>query len=193
MDGAHVIVDCAPAWLEELERNAQGQTLRTIVHTAGTDWEKLAVVDFPRRRVISGLASSGPHVYKQLSFDPMGCELSLPPIWFAHEDGKGSVNRLMSRTHRIGETISLMKTPLGLFIEASIDETPGGRFAWELMCRGQAKALSINAAALEIASLVDSIRFVSHWRLNEVSVCRCGADPAAKFHIIRDENGVVWP
>jgi hypothetical protein len=194
MDGSHVMAETMPAWLDEMERNSRSTTLRTIAHTAGKDWEKLAVVDFPRRRVISGLASSGAIVHDEVAFEPMGCELSLPPILFGHEMGKGSVARLMSRSHRIGETISLMKTPHGLFIEAAIDETPGGNYAWDLMRRRRAKGLSIGATKLEVSSIVNGIQFVSHWSLSEISVCPAGGgDPAAKFQIVHDENGVVWP
>jgi hypothetical protein len=174
MDGSRV-VETSPAWLAEMERNSRATTLRTIVHTADKDWEKLAVVDFPRRRVISGLASSGAIVHGDVAFAPMGCELSLPPILYRHEMGKGSVASLMSRSFRIGETISLMKTRLGLYVEAAIDETPGGNYAWDLMRRKRAKGLSIGATKLEISSIVNGIQFVSNWSLSEMSVCPAGA------------------
>jgi hypothetical protein len=193
MDGSHVIADTRPAWLADLERNARGRTLRTVVHTAGNDWEKLAIVDFDRRRVVSGLACSGAIIHDEVAFAPMGCELSLPPIWFAHEKGKGDVSRLMSRSHRIGETISLMKTPLGVYYEAAIDETPGGNYAWNLISTAHARSSSGGFATLEIASLVNGIRFVGRWRFNEISICTNGADPGATCRIVHDENGVVWP
>ena len=81
-----------------------------------------------------------------------------------------------------------MKCSTKVYIRATIDETPAGNRAWELIESGEARALSIasnDGSKCKKRGVVDGVTYWDRWVMSEVSVCREGANPDCHLEIFK--------
>jgi hypothetical protein len=88
---------------------------------------------------------------------------------------------------RIGEIVWIQTSPRAIRVRAVVDHTAAGDYAWSPTERGETLCFSVatKPGTTKLQGLVDGVRFFSEWELKEVSVCRQGANPDCKFHILK--------
>lgn len=66
------------------------------------------------------------------------------------------------------------KSPEQIYIRASIDESPSGDLAWEMINDSELSCLSVGPCDAHLQAEVDGVKFYDRWSLNEVSLVRRG-------------------
>jgi hypothetical protein len=129
----------------------------------------------PARRRIHGVASTPTVTSHKVSRLSEGCRAFFPiPLLSAHSKRGGRIGEVVHVRTRVGE----------VYIQASIDDTAAGKFAWDMIERGELRCLSVGATNERIQAEVEGVTFVERWTLKEVSVCRRGANADARLEVI---------
>ena len=111
---------------------------------------------------------------------PAGMELEgLPlPLLFDHDEKK-----------KLGEIVWLRRTAHAIFVRAVIDDHQV--YAWDAIQAGELSSLSVRLDRLSHERRdADGIDHVDRWRLREISVVPQGANPEARFWIVRHPGSV---
>src|SRR3982751_2173313 len=86
---------------------------------------------------IEGIAVTARVNYNNQSFNPAGCELSVPtPLLFNHDQTLGA----------IGEVVFMKKSETEVIVRATLFEDEAGYAAWELIKIGELTGLSVGIA-----------------------------------------------
>jgi len=162
------------------------RTTRVIRHVVGLGYEKIELRGPSRRRLIRGVASTGRICEDNYSLSSMGCVMTLPiPLLFAHghlgKKTKPESDDLQKL--RIGEVVLLKKNRHFIQMEAVIDDSEAGKYAWKLIEDGAVSALSVRSSTMQLGAVVDDVSFYDRWTLDEISICRSGRNPEAYFEI----------
>jgi hypothetical protein len=149
----------------------------------------------PGKWAIRGVASTPTIDDHGTSLDPLGCVIRrLPlPLMQMHrcELSEGfSVESAFVGDHlidqfRIGEVVAIEKDSSQVVIEAHVFS----RYAWEAICGGALRCLSVGFLVIrERAAAEGGPGFIDQWELREVSIVARGANPDARFEILRGED-----
>jgi hypothetical protein len=130
-------------------------------------------------RLIEGIAASTRMTTNGNVYDIRGGQLRLPvKVLFGH---KGDM---------VGNVVLLRKTARDLFIRCSVNHSMAGDYVWHLIETGEARDFSIGAHTPD-PQTTDGKVFISSWTLNEISITRRGASPAARgFRIVKAAS--IW-
>lgn len=133
-------------------------------------------------RLIHGIASSSTINSHGYALRSAGAEMTLPlPLFSQHEMHKP-----------FGEVFFARKSESRLYVRAEVFDTIAGNHAWDLIKSGETRCFSTGSKSLETA-VVDGKKFVDAWTLDEVSICRRGANPDCKFDVFEPgDDGLYW-
>jgi HK97 family phage prohead protease len=126
---------------------------------------------------IEGLAVTPKINSNKQSFNPLGCELSVPiPLLFEHDQKVGS----------IGEVVYARKSETGVCIRATIFPDEEGYAVWSLVKEGLLTGLSVGIGygrgQFHILEM-DGIDYFTKFKFAEVSVCFDPANKDCRFRI----------
>jgi len=125
---------------------------------------------------IHGIASSSTinsHGYALIAH---GMEAVLPvPLLSSHK----------GHSSPIGECYYVRKSDTRVYVRAALHDNEAGRFAWDLIQRGELRCFSGAGKNCKVQGIVDGKTFYGAWALSEVSICRQGANPDSIFEILR--------
>jgi HK97 family phage prohead protease len=127
--------------------------------------------------LIEGVAVTPTITTNGKSFNPAGCELSVPiPLLFEHETQIGP----------IGEVVYMRKSETEIFIRATLWPDECGYAAWELIKIGELTGLSIGIGYGRGQFHIiedDSVDYFTRFKMSEVSVCFHPSNPDCRFRI----------
>jgi hypothetical protein len=131
----------------------------------------------PRKgaRMIHGIASSSTinsHGYALIAH---GMDAALPvPILSEH---KGRVP--------LGEVFYIRRTHKRIYVRAQLFDNEAADHAWHLILHGEVRCFSGAAKqrTWKLQGIVDGKSFYDRWELDEVTICRSGANPDSVFEI----------
>jgi hypothetical protein len=127
-------------------------------------------------RMIHGIASTPAVISNRVSRSSRGCRVRFPlPLFCAHTNVGDP----------IGDVVSVRLSEREIYAKAEIFHNAAGNYAWKLIKNGEIRCFSAGSADNKVQSLVDGIKFISSWRMRELSICRKGANPDARFEIMR--------
>lgn len=137
--------------------------------------------------MIAGLASTSRVDSHLESLSSEGCAVRLPiPLLCSHaKDANGRiVSNDMGET-MIGRIVYFEKRPTEVRIRAVVDSTRAGRAAWQMIVQGELKCLSVGIlrSSIKLRGVVDGVKYIDEWCLQEVSICRRGANPDCYFEV----------
>ena len=130
----------------------------------------------PTERMIHGIASSPSINSNGVSRASKGCRVRFPlPLFCSHaEIGEP-----------IGAVVSVRLSEREIYAKAEIFNNAAGDYAWKLIEDGELRCFSAGSVDNKVQGVVDGIKFISSWRMRELSICRKGANPDARFEIMR--------
>jgi hypothetical protein len=130
----------------------------------------------PTERLIHGIASTPAINSNRVSRASRGCRVRFPlPLFCTHaEVGEP-----------IGDVVSVRLSEREIYARAEIFSNRAGDYAWKLIEDGELRCFSAGSADNKVQGVVDGIKFISSWRMRELSICRQGANSDARFEIMR--------
>ena len=189
-----VVVRAMDRKIERLERKimkseAGAKPAARFGHTDKDGYETIWVLGAAGvgRRMIHGVASTPTINSHKYSLASAGCQAKLPvPLKSEHAAGQ------------IGEVVLLRKSAREIYVRAVLFDTPAADYAWSLIKAGETRCFSGASKggvvsdgklsylpALVGDAVVDGVTFYKSWWLDEVSVCRIGANPDCHFDIFK--------
>ncbi|OBQ96813.1 hypothetical protein [Mesorhizobium sp. AA23] len=136
---------------------------------------------------IHGIAATPTINSHKQALDCKGIEVDLPvPLFSEHED----------KDQAIGTVFYVRRSPTCLYVRACLHGHFAAKYAEKLIKNGMVSCLSIAPVRGKSTPLatVDGIRFFSGIKLAEVTICRQGANPDARFEVYRkgDDGKKFW-
>ncbi|GMO40890.1 hypothetical protein [Bradyrhizobium sp. TM233] len=189
-----------PIMTEEIERAREEQRKRAAACRFGgmmtSDSESIWMKD------ATGLMVSGPRMIHGIASTPTpsihyrevdgerkeftqvllsrGANIKLPvPMWCAHCGDAA-----------IGQFVFARKRADQIYVIGMVFENEASDYAWSKILSGEMRCLSVGSRNGRSQGVIDGRRFWDCWDLKEISICREGANPDAKFEIY---NGVCRP
>jgi hypothetical protein len=149
--------------------------------------EGIQTLFYPHRplaeRMIHGVVSTPSINSKGTSYASRGCRAKFPlPVFCSHA----------KEGDPIGEVVSLRLSQGEIYIRAEIFKSSAADYAWELIKSGELQCLSAGSTQHKVQGVVEGIKFISSWRLREVSICRKGANPDARFEVLGALHDRRW-
>jgi len=158
------------------------------MHLTRSNGEETLWVAETSRRIIEGIASTPTPNSHGHSLSSKGCLIRLPVPLLAGHGFMRDTRKLAGPIHkcRIGWVTWLRKSREQILVRACVDEGyEAADDAWKLIEAGALRAFSGAAVCndLHLRGVVDGVRYFDQWTLEEVSVCRTGANPDCLFWI----------
>jgi hypothetical protein len=155
-------------------------------HEYDGEVETIGLVAAGADRMIAGIASTPRISAHNDSLASKGCYAKLPiPLLCSHGFETGSRKMVSDdlKSLRIGEVVHLSKSPHSVFIRATIDHSRAGDATWRLIQDGTLKCLSVGTRNSKLQGCVEGVRYIDTWELEELSVCKTGANADCRFEI----------
>ena len=140
-------------------------------------------------RIIEGIASTPTPNMHGYSLASDGCRVAQLPVPLLASHGFVGDSRKMAgpiEKCRIGWVVFVRKSRDQVLVRACVDEGyEAADAAWKLIQQRTLRALSGAAVArsTHLRGVVEGVRYFDEWTLEEVSVCRSGANPDCAFWI----------
>lgn len=167
----------------EREERIRIKAASSVSARAAADWHPLGDGYFEKQidrpatdRLIHGLASSSAINSHNYSLVARGMTAILPvPILSKHTGDHTP----------LGEVFFVRRSDNKIYIRGQIFHNDAADYLWALIQTGDLRCFSGAAApdGLKLQGIADGKTFYGEWRLREVSVCRKGANPDARFTI----------
>lgn len=147
-------------------------------------------IDRTGSRMIEGIASTPRISSHKHSLSSDGCMIRFPIPLLSHHGFVGDTRHAPYKPDqiKIGEVVWIQKSPQAIRVRAIVDRNEAADYAWSLIEKGETLCFSVAAkkGTARVQALVDGAHFYDRWELEEVSVCRRGANPDCKFRIVRN-------
>ena len=142
-----------------------------------TIWLKNAVGGLPlTRRMIHGIASTSSVDAQNHVLVSRGMMAKLPiPLLSQHAGHVSSP---------IGVVTLVRKRDREIYVIGTIfEKNEAADYAWSMILDGSVRCLSVGARVQRVQGIVDGIKFIDRWSVNEISICRQGANGDCRFEI----------
>ncbi len=131
-------------------------------------------------RMIHGIASTPTINDHNYSLASEGMQAKLPvPLLSSHSKHINSP---------VGQVFYLRKSAKEIYIRATIKRGPAGDLAWDLIESGELRCLSVAVdrnKPCHVEAEVEGITFYDKWHLQEVSLCKQGANSDCVFEVFK--------
>lgn len=160
---------------------------RVRIHRA--DGVETLWIDHEGPRVIMGIASTPRISSHKHSLSSAGCQIRFPIPLLSSHGFVGDSRRAPWQPEqvKIGEVVWIQKSSRAVRVRAVLDDNEAADYAWKLIESGEVRAFSVAAVrgTARVQGVVEGAVFFDRWKLEEVSVCRRGANPDCQFSIYR--------
>lgn len=173
--------------IEQARLAAVNAPVRTLWRLIAPDTYEQSIEPDSAGLQIHGIAATPTINSHKQAIDCRGIEVELPvPLFSEHED----------KDQAIGTVFYVRRSPACLYMRACLHDHFAAKYAEKLIKNGTVSCLSIAPVRGNSTPLatVDGIRFFSAIKLAEVTICREGANPDARFEVYRkgDDGKKFW-